>query len=899
MAKKAAIDLGTCYSVVVVPGEHAGERFQSVRECPGHSIVLDGFKNRLTPSVVAEVREKDQDQGKILVGHTAKARAGLAPEPIMFAKRSMGEEKAFVLSGDQTDPSKVHTAQPEEISAEILRYLKGLAEDALGEPVTEAVVTVPAWFGMRPQQMTEKAAHLAGFTKVQLLQEPVAAALVYSANDPQKNLRILTYDLGGGTFDVAILDKIDGTISNESIRDFDGDHFLGGYNFDELLVRWLLEQLNERGYKLRLDRSNPADNVIYAKLMIYAERAKIALSQRDSYEFTEQETGISDHAGNPVAIDNLVIGREDFETMISSLIAYSTSLCDRVIARVAAKEGKAKKIDQIVLVGGSSRIPLVARMLEAKYAMKPRLFLPDLAVALGASIVAAATSGPPVDGCLELDRIPTETDSPGLLVTGHVVPATGLPAVAGCTVTLKASDGSFDAKRVIREDGGFRFSDDHLAPLAQTDFVLQVLTPAGAIAKTHRFSVKQVAEAKRHVIAPDPVLAKPMKIQCREGFRTIAPAGVRLPSEWTVDQATTDTSGVIRVPLWEQEHLLGEIVLKDIDSNLPVGSTVQVSLTIDANFQIRGRAHVPQLGREATLVVVIPPPCIKAFEDLRKRYEMLSALGDETVRSLPPGVVFGNSDVDMLQTQLKRCEEIFRHESARDKCSELQEKLDEIADLIRRIRPVKLTPPLDFWKQKHEEAGQLLKEAIAKDEKTADAGYAEQLAAICAEGEKAYADKNQPAWTEANHKLDEVSDNLRRIITPPPRGDGPMDTLLALAQMLEKVDKRIEALPEPRGEVAKQFGTTASVSVSEKDVVERIKALTGAKEWREAAAAFRAECKLLAGELRKITPSSANWQGQAWGWRNKVDDLNSRIDEFVKRVASAPQDGLTTTTRKS
>jgi hypothetical protein len=200
---------------------------------------------------------------------------------------------------------------------------------------------------------------------------------------------------------------------------------------------------------------------------------------------------------------------------------------------------------------------------------------------------------------------------------------------------------------------------------------------------------------------------------------------------------------------------------------------------------------------------------------------------------------------------------------------------------------VKLTPSREVWEHKHEEARQLLEEAIAKDKKTADAGYADQITAIRVEGEKAYSEKNQPAWTEANRNLDEVSDNLRRIGTPPPPPPDPMQILLALGKMLEEVGRRLKAFPEPYGEVAKRFRTLA---VAEEEIAKRLKSLAASKEPQERIAAFHEECKLLGGELKKIKPSAPNWQGEAWGWKSKVDCLNERIDKFIDYAVSG---GLT------
>jgi len=276
------------------------------------------------------------------------------------------------------------------------------------------------------------------------------------------------------------------------------------------------------------------------------------------------------------------------------------------------------------------------------------------------------------------------------------------------------------------------------------------------------------------------------------------------------------------------------------------------------------------------------------FEDLRKRYEILSALAKDTIQSLPPGVAFGSSDVDMLQAQLKRCEEIFNGPAPQDKRDEIRDKLDEVAALIAKIRPVRLTPPREVWEHKHEEARQLLEEAIARDKKTAEAGYANQLTAIRAEGEKAYSEKNQAAWTEANRHLDELSDNLRRIGAPPPPQADPMQILLALGKMLEDVGNRVTALLEPYGEVAKRFRAKA---LTEEEIAKRLKSLAASKETQERIAAFHEECKVLGGELKKIKPTSPNWQGEAWGWKGKLDDLTERVnDKFPEWAVSG---GLT------
>jgi molecular chaperone DnaK (HSP70) len=772
----------------------------------------------------------------------------------MFVKRSMGEDRRFALAPDRG-------LLPEEVSADILRYLRKLAEEALGEPVTEAVVTVPAYFLTRPQLMTKRAAELAGFEKVQLLQEPVAAAMMYCLNDPRPNLRIMTYDLGGGTFDVAILDKIEGIISNESVRAFDGDRFLGGYNFDEQLAHWLEDQLNKRGYDLHLSLNDPADRAIFAKLLIYAERAKIALSHSEVYVFQEPSTGICDHAGNPVMIDDIPIERTTFEAMIAVRIEDSIQFCRNAIAAAAEKDARERPIDQIVLVGGSSRIPLVARRLEEEFGLQPRLFQPDLAVALGASIVAqelAEAERVTVRGCLELKEPPKQTSLLSVPVTGHVVPAAGLPQVAGCSVSLASADGLVNLRRTISADGEFSFGDVNVLPEAQTDFVLTVARPNGAVATTHRFSVSQSAEFVERVGAIDPVLAKPILLQCLEGFREIAPAGTRLPFADTVVQQTADTSGTISIPLWEQEHPLGELLLTDIDPHLAVGSSINVTFSIDANFQMQARAEVPDLGREATVAVVIPPPEIKTLDELRKRYEILSAMADDTLRNMARGEKFGNTDVATLQTQLKRCQDILRdQEHAVQNCSELQDKLDQVGALIRKLQGVKLKPPKDVWDSAHAEVRELLEKALAQDKKAAE-GHVSTQAAIRAEGDRAFSEKNQAAWEDAHRQLESLRETLTQMLRKKKDDDGPspLQTLMWLGQELEQVDKRLTAL------TAKKENQSDSA--------------------RKNLADFRTEAKDLRSALKAINPAAADWQSTAWGWKTKLDDLRERIERFTE-----------------
>lgn len=830
MGRIVGIDLGTTYSAVAIPEERAEVGFLVTRGCPGCSIIVDKLKRRITPSVVAE-----DERGNIIVGHSAKNRAGLSPEPIMFAKRYMGEDKTFPLG-------KQGALRPEEVSAHVLRYLKSVAEERLRESVEEAVITVPAYFSLRAKQMTEKAGELAGLRVLQTAPEPVAAALMYCAGDPRDPLRIMTYDLGGGTFDVAILEKRDGVISTDSILAFDGDRFLGGYDFDKILALWIMDQLVARGYALKLNLEAPADKVIFAKLMIYAERAKIKLSDDEHHDIHEVTTGITDHSGNPVVIEELTITREQFEAMIGKEVEYTIELCHRARTEKAARPIERDQFDEILMVGGSSRIPLVARRLEQEFGRKPKLVEPDLCVALGAAILA--DTKPKAFGRLKLNPIPAETDLPTLTIAGQVLPGDGLAAVENCTVTLGAKDDSYSATRTTGPEGNFAFDRVDLPAEEKTDFVLMATSPQGREVARHEFSVKQTQMVKGGGLV-QPVtnmLAKPIGILDVDGLHEIAPARTPLPYEKVIrDAKTMDTSGEIRIPIVEENTRLGEIVMRDIPTTLPVGSSVEITLTMQENYQIRGRAYVPAIARDATVVIDIPVPPQKTLEELRREYETLAARAKDALGSASRGVLFGDAKAKRLKGRMTAAQEMLQGRAPEP--AKIQDCLDEIESLIREIaagwRP---EPPRAAFEQKASEAHDLLDRAIKKKPKVAEEGYDKQLQAIRSEAEKAYTTQNTAAWKESFTKVVALCDRLESLIDtdgngPPP---DPASLLLGLARELAQLERW-----------AKDQGRYAE---------------------------FRQDFEQLAQDLKKIDPKSPDAMTQIRDWyMTKFSDLQRRL----------------------
>jgi molecular chaperone DnaK (HSP70) len=831
MGRIVGIDLGTTYSAVAIPEERTGQGFMTVPECPGYSIITDQLGRGITPSVVAE-----DASGNIIVGFQAKARAGLSPEPIMFAKRWMGEEKSFQLA-------RQGTLRPVDVSAHILRYLKGVAEQRLGEPVDEAVITVPAYFSMKAKEMTEEAGKMAGLHVAQIAQEPVAAALMYCMGDARDPLRIMTYDLGGGTFDVAILEKRDGTITTNSIRAFDGDRFLGGYNFDQRLAEWLMDQLNEKGYDLRLDFDKAADKVIFAKLMIYAEQAKIALSKSDVHEIEEPNTGITDHSGNPVAI-YLSLTRQQFEQMIGEQIEYTMQVCHRALNEKARPPITPDKIDEIIMVGGSSRIPMIARRLEEEFGKTPKLVRPDLCVALGAAIIAG-TKGQTFD-YLKLDAIPTETDMLSVTVTGRVVASGALTTAQGCTVTLTATDGSYRSSRTTGAEGAFVFDEVPLEQEETIEFKLTVTSPANAVLVTHNFSVAQTEATNRGQIeGPMNVISKAIGITTVDGWHEFAPERIPLPYETVVHAKTADTSGEIRVPIMEGNNPLGEIIMRDIPNSLPVGSAVEITLTIEENYQIRGRAYVPALGRETSVVIDTPIRPQKSQAEQQQEFRSLQARADDALAGASRGKLFGDAKAKRLKERMQHCQEMLR--SRAPDSAAIQDCLDEIDSLVRDIGAGwKPEPPRAAFEQQAEAAEELLAAAVSRRPKVAEDGYDKQLAAIRAEADKAIAAQNTAAWKDSFKRLVQLCERLERLASS---GEGqsqaqpqnPAALLLSLARELAALE-----------DWAKHDGRYSK---------------------------FESDFKDLAAALQRINPNTPDAMAQIRDWYfTKYSNLRRRLD---------------------
>jgi len=378
MGKIIGIDLGTTNSCV------------AVMEGSEPVVIPNSEGKRTTPSIVAFV-----ENGERKVGDPAKRQAITNSKKTIYSiKRFMGETydkvtkeikrvSYTVVKGDNNTPRvKIDNRNysPQEISAMILQKMKKTAEDYLGQEVTEAVITVPAYFSDSQRQATKEAGEIAGLTVKRIINEPTAAALAYGLDKKSKDLKIAVFDLGGGTFDISILELGDGVFE---VKSTNGDTHLGGDDFDHMIIDWMAEEfLKEEGIDLR------KDPMALQRLKEAAEKAKIELSSATTTEinlpYIMPVDGIPKHLVKTLT-------RANFEKICDKLIQSCIEPC-----RIALKDSglKVTEIDEVLLVGGSTRIPVIQQLVEKFFGRVPSKGVnPDEVVAVGAAIQGGVLTG--------------------------------------------------------------------------------------------------------------------------------------------------------------------------------------------------------------------------------------------------------------------------------------------------------------------------------------------------------------------------------------------------------------------------------------------------------------------------------------------------------------------------
>ncbi|MGR6820085.1 molecular chaperone DnaK, partial [Acinetobacter baumannii] len=396
MGKIIGIDLGTTNScVAVMDGKNA-------------RVIENGEGDRTTPSIVAYAQD-----GEILVGQPAKRQAVTNPQNTLFAiKRLIGRrfEDAEVQRDVSIMPYKIIKADngdawvearnekmaPPQVSAEVLKKMKKTAEDYLGEPITEAVITVPAYFNDAQRQATKDAGRIAGLDVKRIINEPTAAALAYGLDREVGNRTIAVYDLGGGTFDISIIeiDEVDGEKTYE-VLSTNGDTHLGGEDFDSRLINYLVDEFKkEQGIDLR------NDPLAMQRLKEAAEKAKIELSSAQQTDVNLPY--VTADATGPKHL-NIKVTRAKLESLVEDLVKRSM---DPVKVALEDAGLKVSEVNDVILVGGQTRMPMVQKTVAEFFGKEPRKDVnPDEAVAMGAAVQGGVLAGD-VKDVLLLDVTP-------------------------------------------------------------------------------------------------------------------------------------------------------------------------------------------------------------------------------------------------------------------------------------------------------------------------------------------------------------------------------------------------------------------------------------------------------------------------------------------------------------
>ena len=404
MARAVGIDLGTTNSVV------------STLEGGEPEVIPNAEGARTTPSVVAFSKD-----GDVLVGSVAKRQAVTnVDRTISSVKRHMGTDWTTEIDG------KKYT--PQEISARILQKLKGDAESYLNDKVTDAVITVPAYFNDAERQATKEAGEIAGLNVLRIVNEPTAAALAYGLDKGKEDELILVFDLGGGTFDVSLLEvgKDEDGFSTIQVRATSGDNRLGGDDWDQRIVNWLLEQVKS---KTGADLSK--DKIALQRLQEAAEQAKKELSSASSTNISLQYLSVTPEG--PIHLDEK-LSRAKFEDLTSDLLERTKKPFQDVIKEAGIK---VSDISEVVLVGGSTRMPAVANLVKELTGREPNKGVnPDEVVAMGAALQAGVLKGDRKDVLLiDVTPLSLGIETKGGVMTKLIERNTAIPTKRSETFT--------------------------------------------------------------------------------------------------------------------------------------------------------------------------------------------------------------------------------------------------------------------------------------------------------------------------------------------------------------------------------------------------------------------------------------------------------------------------------
>jgi len=676
------IDLGTTNSTAAV---FDGTQVQSLRTAQG---------GPLTPSVV-----RIDARGNVTTG--ARARRFLDSDP----KNTRAEFKRLMGTAHTLDfASSGVTKRPEELAAEILKSIRADVQDQLGFAPENAVISVPALFELAQTTATSEAARLAGFARVEMIQEPVASAIAAGWAADQGDESWLVYDFGGGTFDATLLSTKEGLLR---VVGHDGDNFLGGRDFDAKIVDWVLGEL-DKTQGVKIDRADPLHAVPLRKLRHAAEEAKIELARAAEAAITLPE--LFTVGGNAIDVD-VIVPRAVLDEIAAPLIDRSVAVCRRLLEAHGAP-----RIGRIVLVGGPTAMPLLRERVGEALAAPFRDGLdPMTLVAHGAALYAATTQldarPKPAATTAKGPRVwlqyPAMTPDLTPFVVGKVLDAEEAKVTH---VVLQRSDGGWEsALEPLDAEGAFAIQVN-LLPRKSTEFRVEGATKAAGLVALSPPSFTMV----HGVTIQDPPLSRSIGVAlANDHVQVYFERGSPLPMRRTFKLHTVETvsHGVegfaLRVPIVQGEFVLAhlcrlvgalEIPSSQVKSTLPAGSMIEVTLELDRGGRLSATAQVPTLAQTFDQVahLIAPqvpvPELASRMEGLMLRVTTLRA--DALRRGLSVTVIANLGDIDTAFHDLGREIERARGGDA-DAAEKARRMLLEIDASIADVDAALAWPALD------------------------------------------------------------------------------------------------------------------------------------------------------------------------------------------------------------
>lgn len=612
-------------------------------------VVLDEKGNAIFPSAVWCAGHGKE----IVVGHKAKARVGTRPAPVIAVKRKMGTDQKVQL-GDRM-------VSPVEVSTEILLHAKKLVEAATHDTVGAVVVTVPAYFDVAPRRDTQLAAVQAFFNgdenkakdRLELELEPQAAAYAYLANNSADQMLVLVYDLGGGTFDVTVLEK--SPKEGLTAIAFGGDPHLGGDNVDDRLASWIayrirggqanaltrilapghyesedrytvLQQIiandvaglrgilrpedrdllipNPPRFDMEFDASKPEDLVRIQKLKWLAERAKMQLTLQSEVAIIQQEI-FRDNAGMIVDVD-MDLSLAEFNLLIGDMIDRTILATLDVVEKSGRKQAE---FDCIVLVGGSSRMPVVAEELKKAFTAPVLLqnAMADKIVAQGAAM-RAGSLGKIDEGPKMTLEYPQRTADSQATISGCLA-----QPIDGGEASLTPMPGDTAREMDVEvERGRFLFRGAKLGSGPESRFQIEVKDAKGDPVADAEICILR-GERTEH---PTTKITKPIRYLARSGFKVLFPEGEPLPATRTEICKRGGREDFVSIPIYEGERLLRELRIMGVDRALNVGAEIELSITIERDYSVRCSAEIVSTKQTNAVEFDIEPIKMPSLEEL-------------------------------------------------------------------------------------------------------------------------------------------------------------------------------------------------------------------------------------------------------------------------------------------